>query len=549
MSAAPLHPHEEKRLETLGELGLLDTLPEAEYQVFVELAAGVCGTPISLISLVDRDRQWFKAVFGFEVAETPREVAFCAHAILQRKVFEVPDATQDERFSQNPLVTDGPKILSYAGAPLFAPNGMPIGTLCVLDYRPRKLSPLQVASLQHLSGQVSELIRLRMEARRGQELGESLRYYRTAVEHMNDGVVLQNHTGAIVSFNKSALRILGLTESQLLGKSSLDPFWKCFKGDGSEFLGAEHPAIVAITTGRPQRNVLMGVQTPDEEIRWIRINSEPIVESEDPLLFAAVTTFIDVTEQKSSNARLVEAARLTALGEMAGSIAHEINTPLAVISACAEYLSLGMATGKVDEKVLNSKVQKIQDTVSRISEIVRGLRSFAQDGTGQEAETVEVAKILSQITSLCFARFRSNGVRLDFLPQARPQVFAAPAQLKQVVISLLNNAFDAVVTLPEKWVSVSLQERITKDGSVAIIRVTDSGRGIDSAKAKLIMRPFYTTKGERSGIGIGLSISKGIVETFGGRLRYELDAQNTSFVIELPALSSQSSDEEGGHAA
>jgi PAS domain S-box-containing protein len=549
MVAAPLHPEEEKRLETLHALGLLDTLPESEYQVFVELAAAICGAPTSLISLVDENRQWFKAVFGLEAKETPREVAFCAHAILQKNVFEVPDATKDQRFCDNPLVTDGPKINAYAGAPLLAPNGMPIGTLCVIDYVPRQLSARQISALQGLSRQVTDLLRIRLEARRSQELGESLKFYRTAVEHMNDGVVLQNHTGSIVSFNKSALRILGLTDAQLLGRSSIDPFWKCVKGDGTEFVGSEHPAIVAITTGQPQRNVLMGVQTPNEEVRWIRINSEPIIESEQPLLYAAVTTFTDVTEQKASNARLIEAARLTALGEMAGSIAHEINTPLAVVSASAEVLSLGLAGGKIDSAMVRSKVQKIKDTVSRISEIVGGLRSFAQDGTDQQAEIFDVSKIVGQVTSLCLEKFRSNGVHLEFVPQAHTSVQAVPAQLKQVLISLLNNAFDAVVTLPEKWVTVSVQQRAVAGGNEAVIRVTDSGRGIETTQARLIMRPFYTTKGERSGIGIGLSISKGMVESLGGRLRYELDGRNTSFVVEIPEAIVASSQKAGGSNA
>jgi C4-dicarboxylate-specific signal transduction histidine kinase len=331
----------------------------------------------------------------------------------------------------------------------------------------------------------------------------------------------------------------------MLGKTSIDPYWKCIKADGTEFIGAEHPAIVAITTGQPQRNVLMGVQTPNEEIRWIRINSEPIIESEQPLLYAAVTTFTDVTEQKASNARLIEAARLTALGEMAGSIAHEINTPLAVVSACAEVLALGLEDGKVDVNLLSSKVQKIQATVLRISEIVRGLRSFAQDGTDQAAEVFDVSKVAGQVTSLCLEKFRSNGIRLDFVPQAHTKVLAVPAQLKQVLISLLNNAFDAVVTLPEKWVTVTVQQRAAAGGNAAVIRVTDSGRGIESNRAKLIMRPFYSTKGEKSGIGIGLSISKGIVESLGGRLSYELDGHNTSFVIEIPQAFEHSSPKGG----
>jgi two-component system, NtrC family, sensor kinase len=150
------------RIHDLESYKILDTAPEHEFDRLTKLASYVCGTPIALISLIDSDRQWFKSNVGLDgVNETHRNFSFCTHAINQNDIFEVQDAEKDSRFAKNPFVTSDPSIKFYAGAPLTTPEGHNIGTLCVIDQKPKKLTPEQAESLKTLAGQVIELLELR----------------------------------------------------------------------------------------------------------------------------------------------------------------------------------------------------------------------------------------------------------------------------------------------------------------------------------------------------------------------------------------------------
>ena len=156
------HKREKERIRELESYSILDTLPEEDYDNLTAIAAVICGTKISLVSLLDNSRQWFKSHHGLSATETPKEFAFCAHAINDpENFFSVQDARKDERFHDNPLVTGEPFVTFYAGVPLLSENGLPIGTICVIDQKPQVLNKNQIISLKALSNQVMKLMELR----------------------------------------------------------------------------------------------------------------------------------------------------------------------------------------------------------------------------------------------------------------------------------------------------------------------------------------------------------------------------------------------------
>lgn len=156
-------PNEKQRLDAIYQLDILDTAYEDEYDDIVKLASSICGTPISTITLVESSRQWFKAKVGLKDRETSRNVSFCAHAIAANtELYEVEDATKSEIFFDNPLVTGDPNIRFYAGVPLVSANGLKLGTLCVIDNKPKQLTPDQVFALKVLGTQVMKLLELRI---------------------------------------------------------------------------------------------------------------------------------------------------------------------------------------------------------------------------------------------------------------------------------------------------------------------------------------------------------------------------------------------------
>lgn len=209
MRVAAIPENEQERLSALNSYDILDTLPESDFDHITKIASLVCNTPISLVSIIDSNRQWFKSRTGLDVTETPRDMAFCSHAILTpNDAFVVPNSLVDDRFHDNPLATGNPHVVFYAGIPLVTDNGLPFGTLCVIDNKPKELDASQLETLKALAQQVVRLFELR---KKNMELVAS----RAALSEMNND--LENFAHVVAHDLKSPCNNL-IMLAELMGE-------------------------------------------------------------------------------------------------------------------------------------------------------------------------------------------------------------------------------------------------------------------------------------------------------------------------------------------
>jgi len=247
---------------------------------------------------------------------------------------------------------------------------------------------------------------------------------------------------------------------------------------------------------------------------------------------------VDITELRrhektilEQQQALISSAKLSSLGEMAGAIGHEINNPLTLIIGYVEDLRRKMNRKPMDKMKINLTLEKLEKTTWRIAKIVKGLKSFAREGDADPFQEVSAKSILEDTLELCSQRFKHHDVDLIVCEFPLPITFdCQKTQFEQVVLNILNNAFDAVVDLSEKWVKIN----VSCDPNTVWLTITDSGPGISKEIVDKIHQPFFTTKIVGKGTGLGLSISKGIIEQHGGHLCVDQSSPNTKFVIELP---------------
>jgi diguanylate cyclase (GGDEF)-like protein/PAS domain S-box-containing protein len=288
MLAALLRENEAGALAALAELEVLDSQPEPLFDHLVRAAAEVCGTPISLISLVDADRQWFKANVGLEgVAETPRRLAFCAHAVLGPDLFVVPDATADDRFADNPLVVGQPDVRFYAGAPLRLPDGQSIGTLCVIDRVARELSASQLTVLKHLGLLAVEALLQRKMARAF--LASEARY-RALVEDQTELVSLSDVNARLTFVNAAYANAYCSTPEAMRGSSLLAQVPESERAAVKSHL-ARVMASPSALEGENQ------VVLPGGELRWYAWTNRALFDREHRVL-GVHSVGRDITESK-----------------------------------------------------------------------------------------------------------------------------------------------------------------------------------------------------------------------------------------------------------
>jgi PAS domain S-box-containing protein len=320
--APPVPWTEEERLASLRSYRILDTPPEPAFDEIARIAALICKAPIAVVNLIESERQFFKAEIGLGVRETPRDVSFCAQAILQRELFVVPDTTKDPRFSSNPLVTGAPHLRFYAGALLETPEGLPIGTVCVLDHEPRPegITQEQGEMLRALARAAMTQIELR---RSSDALAASEKINRTITENAAEALFMMDAGGRVTFMNPAAERLFGWSAEELHGQVLHDAVHD-HHVDGSPYPAHQCPLVRALSTGEVMRD--------HEDVFFRKDGSAvPVICSNAPIrngetIVGAVIAAHDISDRKRAEERQHLLVR---------ELHHRVKNTLATVQAIA----------------------------------------------------------------------------------------------------------------------------------------------------------------------------------------------------------------------
>ena len=563
MPAAPLPASEKARLAALGRYDILDTPPEESFDRFTRLASSILGTPMSLISLVDTSRQWFKSATGLALQQTPRDHAFCAHTILSGDVLVVPDASRDRRFADNPLVVGAPNIRFYAAAPLTAPDGERIGTLCVLDDRPHPtgLTTAQVEQLRDLAGLVVTQLELR---RRTTELQESRRLidahtastqasldatqereqrYRVLFhENPQPMWVYDLDTLAFLDVNTAAVVMYGYTREEFLARTILD----IRPPDEVERTRlAAHQVPPSVHRSGPWRHL-----RKDGSLNFVRVASYPTQFEGRRARLVLVT---DITDEKRLEEQLVQAQKMEAVGQLAGGIAHDFNNLLTVINGYAQLLVSRLH----DADPLRVDAGHILQAGERAAALTQQLLAFSRRQVLQP-RALNVPSVIEGLRPMLGRLLRENIEVRTALPPALPAVMVDPVQLEQVLLNLAINGADAMpdggtLTITAGQVVVDADVAARKgidEGAYVTVAVTDTGVGIDEDTLGHIFEPFFTTKSKGRGSGLGLPVADGIVTQSGGTIVVRSrPGHGSTFTVYLPLAETTDAEDAGPAAA
>ncbi len=523
MIPAPLHPDEAVRMQALVDAALLDTPPEQMFDDIVKLASLICGTPIALISLIDRERQWFKARVGLAATETARDLAFCAHAILEPGLFEVEDAHKDPRFADNPLVTGHPDIRFYAGVPLAPGDGPPLGTLCAIDRVPRRLTPTQIEAMQALARQVEADILLRMAVRRTATLNDELQRAAEALHETEaktrallaanpDGMIRVTRDGTVLDRKIGRERAILPAGDKMIGSKVAD----CFPPRLVRlFMLHLEKALASESVEDFEYQDTAAGELCDKELRIVASGPDE-----------ALALIRDVTDRK-----LVERAK----DEFVATVSHELRTPLTSIRGSLSLLEHEVV-GPLPPEALEL-VQIARHNTERLLLVINDILDLEKVTSGKMTlvlRPVDPLRLMTTVARSIRGMGEQAGVHVIITACCGGVVLGDDDRLVQVLNNLVSNA----IKFSPRGGRVELSAAAAVEAKIRFL-VRDEGPGIAPEHHTRVFERFQqidaSDSRERGGTGLGLAIVKSIVEEHGGVAGLDsAPGRGSTFWFELP---------------
>lgn len=533
MLIAPLPDNEDQRLARLVGLEVLDTLPQQAFDDISALAQAICGTPVALITLLDKDRQWFKSRIGLDLTETPREVAFCSHAILNPgQPMVVGNALNDERFRDNPLVSGPTQVRFYAGAPIVTNDGFALGTVCVIDQQPRELTPVQLDGLSRLSALVATL--LEHEKARIQESDRTAQAVERQHEELTamavaglDLLVYVDRNHIYQHVNNTFLEYWACTREQIIGRSLAEHVGeKVFKdliqpklelaiaGKVSQYQrvtrfpgrGSRH-VQVALMPARNAQGVITGVVMRAQDVHDIRQRENHLREA------------VALLEQKT-----LQQERFIHM------LSHDLREP---INAINNFSALLESDHRADLPESGRQyLGFVRSGGARMGALLDDLLRFMQlDKHSLATERVDLHGVMEQVRNDLAPVLASGAGTLEVLKL--PTVQGDAALLRDLFRNLIANGLQFKKT----GVPARVQVLAEREAGFDVIHVVDNGIGVapEHQNAVFDMLKRLHLRRAHPGSGLGLSIARRIASIHGGYLTLtSTPGEGSRFTLRLP---------------
>lgn len=454
-------------------------------------------TPRQLVGLDSFDPRWeARDVNGNRLSgdQHPSIVALRTKQPVERFIMQIHDGENKVRW------------LSVNAIPIVnSPNPIEHQVICTFT---------DISESQVVHQKLSEI---------SQDLNFEKSRFSNLIYGLNKGSIaaLTNHEGNIIFASDRFCEISGYSQEELVGKnhrilkSGIMPkeiysdLWK------------------TISKGNHWHGEICN-KSKSGELYWVDTTIIPIPDGQGKFQYFALR--VDITDKKNSEHLALDNAKLLAIGETAGSIAHEINNPLTIILAKTSQIKKQLTKGAPDSSQLQTHFDLIQATGERIAKIVKGLKSLSRTTEPELREKVNLTEVISDTIAICQERLKTAGIELRTNLPEQVELNCNSVQISQVLLNLINNSIDAITGLENPWIEILLKE----EQYDILIAVTDSGSGIPEEVAKKIMHSRYSTKPRGKGTGLGLSLSRRIVEAHFGKFFIDKSCANTRFVIQIP---------------